>query len=155
MDPRGRKSLFHNIIGTVCGLGYFPFAPGTAGSFAGLLLCFLLYRNVIVFSAVFVVLFVLGVVSARRIEEETGLDDPSFVVIDEFACIFIAFLFVPMHPEPIITGFIIYRIIDIIKVEPMRSLEKLGGGWGIMLDDLVGGIYTNLILQTLLFFKIV
>ena len=139
----------HEYIATVFGLGYFPIAPGTAGSLAALPLCLLLHRFTFLYIGLFVVLFIAGVISAGKKEAETGQKDPSCVIIDEFACMFLVFLFIPIEPLYIITGFIIYRIIDIIKLPPIRSLEKLEGGWGIMLDDAVAGIYTNIILQVL------
>ena len=143
------KKIYY-AIGTVLGLGYLPIAPGTWGSLGGLLVCFLLHKYLYVYLACFVITFFLGVVAASKIEEDTGEKDPSIVVMDEFACIFPVFLFVPMTVLTIVVGFIIYRIIDIIKIPPMGPLEKIEGGWGIMLDDLVGGIYTNIILQVLI-----
>ncbi len=141
----------HEVIATVCGLGYSPIASGTVGSLAGLGLYLILHNNPLVQFVSFVILFILGVISSGVIEDETGEKDPSKVVIDEFACILIAFLFVPYKLLYIVAGFIIYRIIDIIKIPPMAKLEGVRGGWGIMLDDLVGAIYTNIILQVLAF----
>ncbi len=140
------------LIATVFGLGYAPIAPGTVGSLAGLGLCLLLHGYIVLYFLVFIVLFAAGIISAGRMEAESGGKDPSCVVIDEFACIFLVFLFVPLKPFFIITGFILYRLIDIIKIPPARSLEDLGGGWGIMLDDFAAGIYANLILQVLKLF---
>ncbi|MEA3488937.1 MAG: phosphatidylglycerophosphatase A [Candidatus Omnitrophota bacterium] len=142
------------LIATVFGLGYFPVAPGTAGSVAGLALCLLLHKNPVLYIGVFIILFVAGLISAGRVESQSQIKDPSIVVIDECACIFSVFLFVPINLPIILTGFFLYRLIDIIKLPPMRSLEKLRGGWGIMLDDLISGIYTNLILQILIALKL-
>jgi phosphatidylglycerophosphatase A len=144
----------YDLIATVCGLGRLPFAPGTWGSLAGLGLCLVLHGYIILYIAVFAVLFAAGVVSASKFEDTDGRKDPPQVVIDEFACIFLVFLLVPLKTPIILTGFILYRLIDIFKIPPMRSLERLKGGWGIMLDDLAAGIYANLILQILLFYKI-
>ncbi|MFH1552387.1 MAG: phosphatidylglycerophosphatase A [Candidatus Omnitrophota bacterium] len=144
----------HNIIATVFGIGRIVIAPGTWGSLAGLALCLALHGNVILYLLVFAGLFAAGVVSAGRVEEETGEKDPSIVVIDELACIFPVFLFVPMSIPGVIVGFILYRIIDIVKPPPVKSLEKLKGGWGIMLDDLAAGIYTNIILHILVFLNL-
>lgn len=140
------KKLHFNIA-TVFSLGYSPIAPGTVGSLAGLALCLLLHGNNILYIITFFILFFAGVISAGKVEKETATEDPSFVVIDEFACIFLAFLFIPITLPTVIAGFIIYRVIDIIKVPPLGRLEDIKGGWGIMLDDLMAGIYTNLILQ--------
>ena len=144
----------YDLIATVCGLGRLPLAPGTWGSLAGLGLCLILHGHMILYIAVFAVIFAAGVISAGKFEDMGGRKDPPQVVIDEFACIFLVFLLVPLKTPIILTGFILYRLFDIFKIPPMRSLEKLKGGWGIMLDDLAAGIYANLILQILLFYKI-
>lgn len=144
----------HDLIATVLGIGRIGIAPGTWGSLAGLALCLALHENLAIYLIAFVVFFIAGVVSSGKVEAEIGYKDPSIVVIDEFASIFLVFLFVPIKAFTILTGFILYRIMDIIKVPPMRSVERMGGGWGIMLDDLVAAIYTNLILQILLYLKI-
>ncbi|MFH1846259.1 MAG: phosphatidylglycerophosphatase A [Candidatus Omnitrophota bacterium] len=144
----------HQMIATVFGLGYFPIASGTVGSLAGLGLCLMLYKYIVLYVFVFFILFFMGVVSSNHIENEMQVKDPSCVVIDEFACIFLVFLFVPISYSIVLVGFVLYRLIDIIKVPPMRFLEKKHGGWGIMMDDLVGGIYTNLILHVLVYSNI-
>ncbi len=141
-------------IATVFNLGRLPMAPGTWGSLGGLLLCLVLHSYPVVYVFVFIGLFILGVISAGKVETEEGIKDPSLVVIDEFTCIFPVFFLIPLKPAYIFIGFLIYRLMDIVKIPPARSLERIKGGWGIMLDDLVAGIYTNLILQLIIFFKI-
>ncbi|MGB3113566.1 MAG: phosphatidylglycerophosphatase A [Candidatus Omnitrophota bacterium] len=137
----------HEYIATIFGLGYFAVASGTVGSFAGLIVCLLLHRYIFLYVGVFLVLFAAGVISAGKKEAETNQKDPACVIIDEFACIFLVFLFIPLTPLYIIAGFIIYRVMDIVKLPPMRTIEKLKGGWGIMLDDAVAAIYSNIILH--------
>ncbi|MBD3426049.1 MAG: phosphatidylglycerophosphatase A [Candidatus Omnitrophica bacterium] len=142
----------HRLISTAFGLGYFPVAPGTAGSVAGLALCLLLHKYVFLYIAVFIILFVLGLVSSGKFETEIGIQDASFIVIDEFACIFLVYLGLPINVPLVVAGFLLYRIIDIIKLPPMKSLENLKWGWGIMLDDLVAAIYSNILLHTFIYF---
>ena len=144
------KETMHKIRATVFGLGYFPMGSGTAGSLAGLALCVMLHGNLVLYSVVFVIIFAAGVISSGKAEEAFGEKDPSMVVIDEFACIFVVFMLVPLTIATVVTGFVLFRIIDIVKPPPMKSLERIGGGWGIMLDDLMAGIYSNLILQILI-----
>ena len=139
----------HEMIATVFGLGSVPFASGTAGSLAGLLLCMLLHKYVILYVLVFAALFIAGVISSERVEKDYGFKDPSEVIIDEFACVFMVYLFIPLTPFYVITGFILYRVIDILKIPPMKAIERIKGGWGIMLDDLMAGIYANLVLQVI------
>jgi len=149
------KPNFHKLIATVFGIGYCPIAPGTAGSLAGLGLCLVLHQNLIVYLTAFALLFAAGVRSAGKAEEESGTRDPSFIVIDEFAGIFIVFILVPVNMATIITGFGLYRLFDIVKIPPLKLLEKPRKGWGIMLDDAGAAVYANLILQILLYFKII
>ena len=144
------KENTDKMIATVLGLGYFPVGSGTAGSLAGLALCVMLHGNMALYSVVFVLLFAAGVISSGKVEKALGEKDPSMVVIDEFACIFVVFALVPLTTATVVTGFVLFRIIDIVKPPPMRSIERIGGGWGIMLDDLMAGIYSNLILQILI-----
>jgi phosphatidylglycerophosphatase A len=141
----------HERIATIFGLGYFPVASGTAGSLAGLVLCLLLHRNVFIYILTFIILFVAGVITSNKVESESRIQDPSHVIIDEFACIFIVFLFIPLSFPIVAIGFGLYRVIDIAKLPPMGLLEKLKGGWGIMLDDLLAAVYTNIILHILIF----
>ena len=144
----------HDIIATVGGLGRLPLAPGTWGSLAGLGLCLILHGNTVWYLITFVALFAVGVISSDKVEAESGQKDPRSVVIDEFACIFLVYLFIPLNLSVIIAGFVLYRVFDITKVPPMRSLENLKGGWAIMLDDLAAAIYSNLILRILLHYNI-
>ena len=145
----------HEKIATVFGVGYIPIAPGTFGSLAGLILCLLLHKFIVIYILTFIALFLIGIISSGIVEKGSGTKDPSHVVIDEFACIFPVFLFVPLNIPLIVAGFILYRLMDIIKPPPIRSLEKIQGGAGIMLDDLLAAIYTNLILQAIIFiFKV-
>jgi phosphatidylglycerophosphatase A len=142
----------YELAATVLGLGHLPLMPGTWGSLGGLVLCFLLRHDLILYLVSFIVLFTAGIYVSGRMEKDTGIKDPPAVVIDEFACMFPVFLFVPMTPLTVIIGFSFYRLLDIIKVPPAGMVEKAGGGWGIMLDDLVSAVYTNLILQIVLIF---
>ncbi|MFH1836808.1 MAG: phosphatidylglycerophosphatase A [Candidatus Omnitrophota bacterium] len=148
------RNKIYRLIATVFGIGYSPVAPGTMGSLAGLGLCLLLHKYTALYILVFLALFASGVIVSKRIEKEAGEKDPSFIVIDEFACILIAFLFVPIRPMILITGFAIYRFIDISKIFPLKRLERLSGGWAVMLDDLAAGIYTNLALQVLISLRV-
>ncbi|MBF0493620.1 MAG: phosphatidylglycerophosphatase A [Candidatus Omnitrophica bacterium] len=134
-------------IATVFGAGYLPYVPGTWGSLAGLVCCVVFRNNLYMCIAAFIVTFILGVYAADTVSKESGIKDPSFVVIDEFACIFLAFAGVPFKLKYYIIGFFVYRLLDTLKPPPAKRLEKLHGGWGIMLDDLMVAVYTALILR--------
>ena len=137
----------HEMIATVFGAGYAPIAPGTAGSLAGLILYIMLHDWPVLLFIVFGTFFAAGVIAAGAVEKEAGEKDPSKVVVDEFACIPVVFMFIPFKAALIVTGFILYRLFDILKVPPMNKLENIHGGWGIMLDDLMAAVYANLCLH--------
>ncbi|MBU0570839.1 MAG: phosphatidylglycerophosphatase A [Candidatus Omnitrophica bacterium] len=147
------QKISHNIA-TVFGLGKLPLAPGTWGSLAGLVLCVALHGHIVLYTLVFLCLFIIGVISAANVEADSDVRDPAYIVIDEFACIFPVFFLIPLSPAYVLAGFIIYRLMDIVKPPPIRKIEKLKGGWGIMLDDLVAAIYANIILHSLVYSRI-
>lgn len=127
--------------------GYSPVVPGTAGSLVGLLLYLPLTTSPILVRFVAVVaLFFIGVFASSRVEEIWRIKDPHAVVIDEIVGMWIALLFVPPDFTYFMVAFVLFRLFDIIKPFPARQAELLKGGWGIMLDDVVAGIYAGAIL---------
>lgn len=136
-------------MATGFGAGYAPVAPGTAGSLVGLVLVFLIHnRPLILYTIVVLAVFALGVHSADRMEGATGEKDDQRIVIDEIAGMLVAGFLLPSAPGYWISGFLLFRALDVMKPFPARWIEQnLVGGWGIMLDDTVAGLYTNLILQ--------
>jgi phosphatidylglycerophosphatase A len=137
-------------IATGLGAGYFPVAPGTAGSVVGLALVVALRQTSLgsaelaVWLAVLAaVVFAVGVWSAGKAEKAFGRIDPGQVVIDEVMGQIITFIATPrISRVGLIAGFILFRIFDIIKPFPARRCERFPGGWGIMLDDGVAGLYS-------------
>ncbi|MGE5206034.1 MAG: phosphatidylglycerophosphatase A [Chlamydiota bacterium] len=94
----------------------------------------------------------LGIPAATRVARESGVSDPSFVVIDEVAGQMIALIAAPVRWKTLLAGFILFRVFDIVKPPPLRRLEKIPQGAGIMLDDVGAGLYALFILQTALHF---
>jgi phosphatidylglycerophosphatase A len=92
-----------------------------------------------------VALFFIGIFIADRLSKIWG-DDPRMVVIDEFATFLLPLYFTPKRFFPLAVSFILFRLFDIIKPPPIRRLEKLPGGWGIMLDDLLAAVFTTVII---------
>ena len=129
--------------------GYFPFAPGTVGTFAAMVAYWLLpdlseTSRLLVIAA----LFAAGVPASTRAESIYGIHDCGRIVLDEFVGYWITMMFLPQTPAYLIAGFVVFRIFDIIKPSPVRNLEKkYSGGMGIMIDDVAAGIYSNLVLQ--------
>lgn len=141
------KARWVKLVATVFYAGQIPWAPGTWGSLVGLLLFLSVAPSLILQIALWILLTALGVWSGSQAERVYGRKDPGFVVIDEAAGIFLVFAGLPMTPSFLITGFILYRLLDVLKPFPMRRLEKWPGGWGIMADDLWGGLYAHLALR--------
>ena len=128
-------------------LGHSPFMPGTMGSLGGLILYFIVRNNDILFAFSILFLFTLGVMFAGEAEKIYRRKDPAMIVIDEACGMLLALFFVPFSLYSVILGFFLFRIFDILKPPPARRLEKLTGSLGIMFDDIVAALYTNIILQ--------
>ena len=114
-------------------------------------LCFCISQRIVPalhLSAVCLITLV-GVLTSSDASSSTGIEDPSFVVIDEVAGQLLTFLFLPVNAFNLILGSMAFRLFDIWKPFPIRKLEPLGKGVGIMADDLLAGVYANLVLQLL------
>lgn len=91
-----------------------------------------------------------GIAAATRVERQAGQTDPSFVVIDEVCGQLITLIGSPLGWKSLLAGFILFRAFDIVKPPPVRRLERLSGGWGIMFDDVAAGLYALLLMRLLL-----
>ncbi len=140
------------IVSTFFFVGYCPIAPGTAGTAAGIPLYLLvsLYASPLVYIVVTTFIAGLAVWASDFAEEYYAHKDPSQVVIDEIAGFMLAMLFIEPSLFTVVLAFVIFRILDIIKIPPARTVEKLKGGAGIVADDLVSGFYTNIVMQLVL-----
>jgi phosphatidylglycerophosphatase A len=143
-----------------CGVGYLPLAPGTFGSLVGVGIFLLLARAISGNALVVVVLVAIvavtcaGTWAATRTEQLSGRKDPGKVVVDEVAGQFIALfpltLFARWSTVAVIVSFILFRFFDIVKPYPANRLQELNGGAGVMLDDLVAGVYGAIIVSIFL-----
>lgn len=137
------------FIATAGGAGYSPAVPGTAGSLVGLVIYLLLpMSSPAVLGAVVLVTLFAGTWASSLMERAHG-DDPPIVVIDEVVGMWISLLFLPKNLLLAGMAFIFFRVYDIIKPPPARRAEKLTHGWGIMVDDVVAGVYANLTIRLL------
>lgn len=165
-EPRAKRPRFSLFIATACGLGYLPKAPGTWGSLAGVLIYFLILKKLptalttkwisiagfnvqipVFLACTFAITVALiGVWASTRVARHSGLEDPQFVVIDEVSGQMLTYLFAlaPANWKYLLLGFILFRVFDIWKPFPARQAESLPGGWGIMADDWIAGIYAAL-----------
>lgn len=128
--------------------GRAPIAPGTAGTLVGILL-YLLVRDLgaLWYGAMCAVVIMIGTWAAGQAERIFGAKDHSSIVIDEIAGYLVAMLLVPGTWQYIAAAFFLFRAFDIVKPFPLRRLEHLPGGIGVMLDDIGAGVYTNIVLQ--------
>ena len=140
------------FIATFAYCGYFPVAPGTVGSAAGLLVYLIVWwsGSPAVEAALILVLFAAGVWAGTTAERYFGGIDPGPIVIDEVVGMLITLAFVPVGLSGAILGFVIFRVYDVIKPYPAGRLERLHGGIGVMADDAMAAIYANLTLRVLL-----
>ena len=151
----GIKNRLALAIATGLGVGYSPVAPGTVGSFIGILLIFLLSRwqfiegqRVIVHWLVVAVISAIGIWAASRAEVILAKRDPPQVVIDEIVGQLLTFGLIFRNPRVnlLFLGFLFFRFFDIVKPFPIKSLERVPFGFGIVLDDLAAGFYASLLL---------
>ena len=142
------------LIATGCYSGYLPKAPGTWGSLVGLLLFLLLQPlDLLPYLAVVLVLFIAGTLAAGEAEKILDNRDPGVVVIDEIVGMLITMSGVPLTPLTLLLGFILFRIFDIAKPFPGNFFDqRFHGGLGIMLDDVVAGLYSLAVLHILVRF---
>ncbi len=143
-----KKNILIDTLASFFYVGFIPYAPGTWASLIAALIWILIpvesvtIRIIIVCSA-----FVIGIFVAGLSELKSGIIDPSYVVIDEVAGMWLALLLLPkiQHPNRvpmILLAFLVFRFFDITKIYPIKDLEKIGGGFGIMIDDIAAGIFT-------------
>lgn len=152
----GRRAPLDAIglgVATLLGVGRSPVIPGTAGTLASLPLVLLAaaFLPLPGYAALTLGVSLLGIWAAGRAARVLGLKDPGDVVIDETAGLFVTFLGIPPGWSAAALGFFCFRAMDILKPPPARQLEHLPSGWGIMLDDLMAGVYANLMVRAGLF----
>ncbi len=139
-----------HLLATCGGVGYLPIAPGTWGSLLAVALAGCLYlvpgEDFPLLLAGLIGSTVLGTWAAHRVASDLGDSDPSRVVIDEVAGQFLTLIWVPLSLSSLLLGFFFFRVFDILKPPPARQAEGLPGGYGIMTDDLVAGLYAGLLL---------
>ena len=153
MNFKGKMVLFFSTVGYV---GKIPFAPGTFGSVIGLAVCIVLSRVSLSISVLFIIaLILLAVWLSERAEQIIGEKDPGCIVIDEVAGMVVTMIGLPFNALTAVAGFVLFRLLDVIKPPPVRMFQDgLSGGAGVVMDDVAAGIIGNLLLRcSLLFFQ--
>jgi len=140
------------FVATVAYCGYFPFAPGTIGSAAGLLFYLPVWwaQSRAFEAGLIVAVFILGSWAGTVAERYFGGIDPGPVVIDEVLGMLVTLAFIPVGWTGALAGFFLFRIFDIIKPFPANRLERLHGGVGVMADDAMAAVYANISLRLLI-----
>ncbi len=137
-------------IATVGGIGHVPWASGTVASVAAVGVWYWWHPNAWTQVGVISVVAATGVWAAGWWAQRLGKDDPSQVVVDEVAGMWIALAGLPRSVIVAGAALLLFRLLDIGKCPPMRQLERLPGGWGIMADDLAAGVIARIVLGSVL-----
>ena len=146
-----KLNFFEKIIGSGFYTGYFPIASGTVGSIAAIMIylipgfeqLFILIPSILIFAF-------YGIYIGTKFEVQYG-KDPKECTVDEVVGTWISLIALPKTFLIILTTFLVWRILDIIKPPPARNLERLNGGYGIMIDDVISGFYTLIIMHLVVY----
>lgn len=135
------------ILSSFFYLGFLPLIPGTFGSIAGLILFFLTQSELFFLIPLTLAVLIIGFFISGRAERLLNKKDPSCIVIDEVGGMLLSLMFLPFNIKLAVLGFFLFRILDTLKPYPAGRFQHFKGSLGIMSDDIVAGIYTNIILQ--------
>lgn len=130
-------------------IGFIRVAPGTFGSLGGIAVFLVIPHNPYTFAGILLTLFFLSVFASGRYAREISREDPQSVVVDEVCGMLVTLFLLPFSIQNLVAGFFLFRLFDVLKPFPLRRLERLSGGWGIVLDDIGAGVYANLVLRLL------
>lgn len=148
LSQLSKPSIF---LATGFGSGLFPVAPGTVGSLAALLIYFSVGTQTLLYLAVIAVAFFAGIWICDAATSIIGTHDHSSIVWDEFVGMWITLIWVPISLKTLVLGFLLFRLFDVLKPFPIGWLDqRIHGGLGIMLDDVLAGVFAWLSLQLIL-----
>jgi phosphatidylglycerophosphatase A len=135
------------MIATLFFVGLLPIAPGTFGTLVGLVFVWLLKPPFVWQAGILLVTLIIGIKTSGIAEKGFGEKDCRYIVIDEFVGYLCSVILLPLTPGYMVGAFFLFRFFDILKPPPIRAIERIGGGAGIVLDDVAAGIFTNILLQ--------
>ena len=143
---------FSKMISSFFYIGFFPLASGTFGSLCAILFWwFFVPENLFYQLLLILFIIIIGTITSGIIESNLKLKDPSFIVIDEVAGMFISLFLIPKSFLLYIIGFFLFRLFDILKPSIINSVQKIPNGIGVMADDILAGLVTCLILNCIIF----
>lgn len=155
-----RAPAWATLAATFFGIGRLRPGPGTWASATTIILWWLVSRVIpaelqpLLAILLAILIIAIGIPAATRVARASGVEDPQFIVIDEVAGQLITLIAVPVAWKSLLMGFILFRGFDIVKPPPVRGLERLPEGLGIVMDDVGAGLYALAIMQLLLHFGI-
>jgi len=140
--------LIFKYIATLGIIGYIPVAPGTFGTLTAFIFFMLLKPSPYIHLVLLVFVLPIGIISSHIAEKLLNSEDSRHIVIDEFYGYLLSVLFIPLSISYALAAFFLFRFFDILKPFPIKKIENvLRGGTGVMADDIMAAIYTNIILQ--------
>tara|TARA_B100000700_G_scaffold188144_1_gene207272 strand:+ start:168 stop:611 length:444 start_codon:yes stop_codon:yes gene_type:complete len=140
-----------HFIASICYIGYFPIASGTFASFVALLIWWFFVTNIYLQLVIIALTIFLGTYASYLTEKLYNSKDPSFIVVDEFAGMFISLFLVPKNIYLYIFAFILFRVLDVIKPSYIDTVQKYKYGIGVMADDILAGILSCMAVHLFLF----
>lgn len=135
------------MFGTFFYIGDIPFAPGTIASAVGAMIYLCFYEHLFFYALLTIGITFLGLIVSGPLEAILKQKDPSCIVIDEVAGVMIAFFMLPINIPVAITAFFLFRAFDMFKLYPANKFEDTHGSVGVMMDDILAGLYTNITMQ--------
>jgi len=148
---RGKAEIFYSIAGTLLGIGYIPLAPATAASIIVCILIWFLLKSPLTYLSLIIILFTLGVWISSKLVILWG-EDNRRIVIDESVGMLITLFMIPQRILFFLIGFFLFRFFDIVKPYPINESQNLKNGWGVVMDDVIAGMYSSIILWIFIFF---
>ncbi len=140
-----------HFIASICYIGYFPIASGTFASIVALLIWWFFVTNIYLQLVIIALTIFLGTYASYLTEKLYNSKDPSFIVVDEFAGMFISLFLVPKNIYLYIFAFILFRVLDVIKPSYIDTVQKYKYGIGVMADDILAGILSCMAVHLFLF----
>ncbi|HSE06384.1 MAG TPA: phosphatidylglycerophosphatase A [Methylomirabilota bacterium] len=134
-------------VASVFGAGYAPVASGTVGSFVTVVAIWLLPLTPLRIGVALLVVLVVGIWAGSRVERVLGRKDPGVIVVDEVAGMLLSVIWLPRTIPVLVTAFLLFRLFDVWKPFPARESQALTGGMGVMVDDLIAGLYTLVLIM--------
>lgn len=155
LNPRPNLAHPSVLMATWFGAGYLPKAPGTWGSLGALPFAWLLvdHGGPWILGAATVIIFIVGLWAAKDFMKRTGAHDPGAIVIDEVVGQWIVLLAAPLDPIAFGLAFVLFRLFDVFKPWPISWADRsIGGAWGVMVDDILAGLFALTVLYPVLLY---